>query len=135
MLKLPGPGPALAAPPRPHCAPAAGGFSAGGTVRSELPAPSLCPAVQTEAQSQSSNQIILFGRVSTSERRTYLDQELRDHFHVVVGLGHLLHTVSTEDWPERVFYFKTHMWKHNKSMQCKLASTKAKKIKAKNKIK
>lgn len=46
MYKLPGPGPVLAAPLRPRCAPAAGGSSAEATDRSGLPAPSLCPAVQ-----------------------------------------------------------------------------------------
>lgn len=43
-LKLPGPGSAPAAPPQPRCALAAGGSSAGATVRSEPPAPGLCHA-------------------------------------------------------------------------------------------
>ena len=46
MCKLPGPGPVLAVPLWPHCVPAAGGSSVEATDRSELPAPSLCPAVQ-----------------------------------------------------------------------------------------
>lgn len=33
----------------------------------------------------------------------YLSQKLREHVHVIVGPGHLLHTLSTEDWPERLF--------------------------------
>lgn len=32
-----------------------------------------------------------------TKKKSYLDQKLRDHLHVIVGLGHLLHTVSAED--------------------------------------
>lgn len=71
------------------------------------------------------------------EKKTYLDQELRDHLHVVVGLGHLLHAVGAEDWKwgrkgERNFHFhidwsrrSESMQKHNKHMRvlsfCKYA--------------
>lgn len=33
----------------------------------------------------------------------YLSQKLREHFHVIVSLAHLIHTISTEDWPEKDF--------------------------------
>lgn len=49
------------------------------------------------------------GTLHSNRRSTvtaYLNQELRDHLHVAVGLRHLLHAVTAEDWPERQSYFR-----------------------------
>lgn len=94
----------LAAPLRPHCVPEADGSSAEVTDLSELPVPGLCPAGQfknTTGCYKPANCTDDF-----NERESvcaYLSQKLRNHFHVIVSLGHLLHSISTEDWPEKDF--------------------------------
>lgn len=105
QYSVPGPRPVLAAPPRPHSVPAAGGFSAEVTDLSEPRVPGLCPAAKcesTEGCIKPANH-----NDDLNQKRkwmfAYLSQKLREHFHVIVSLAHLIHTISTEDWPEKDF--------------------------------
>lgn len=73
------------------------------------------PSVKT--QQVASNQPMTLMMMKKKRVCVYLSQKLRDHVHVIVSLGHLLHTVSTEDWPEKKDLQEAQNWAHIMCMQ------------------
>lgn len=119
QYSVPGPGPVLAAPLRPHCVPEAGCSSAEATGLFELPVSVLCPAGQCKNITRCIKPANYKGDFNqTVCVRAYLSEKLRHHFHVIVSLGHLLHTISAKNWPEKDFLLTKHKsWQHITYMQ------------------
>lgn len=134
QYSVPGPGPVWAAPLRPRCVPAAGGSSAEATDLSELPVPGLCPAAQSKITADcmnSANHTDNFNQKRKSVYEAYLSQKLREHFHVIVSLGHLLHALGTEDWPEKDFLLAGSTKVHTHHVHAKNSAQKQYKLQTK----